>query len=492
MTYRKRQNPVSRGETDVRALQASPEVIWFPGYYSRGSDEEREEVFRRWNPDRSVFPPCAATEWKDSQGHEAQPRAGQAFTITVQYPFNCQTGGTFRIVYSPRGRFSDGCIQPDGVAGYADVIQLVRCRLLKILPDEGDQAAVRNCVLRVSSLWDFIGKPAIQTSCVDEYLEWRLRCYEDGTDIPPEGFYLPAVRKMLRQIKRSKIHFLNVDLSDARDTFFIGDYPDNYWGDFDEHGWEKKQETTQGEYGTDVLIYTDLQGLDHMIVRSEWSFFDGPRIYIGNTVLGGHRLRLEALHTLRMIWAKNKGKFSYETPWYGCHEFTPPTMYLVKYRPDGAFQDIDAEISEAFGSVRCALIGYFAVQSNALRALVLPRTLERIYDFAFAGCPVLQRIIIPDGCNFRFERRAFEGCADHLVFSAVSGSPVIPVLKRFGYSVEERAAGTMDNAALRAHAAKCLEMKEQPGQTSAPRRKDPDLTVLYNNLLPGRQKGDEP
>ena len=453
--------PGSYSESKIKEIQNSPEIIKFLNYYDDGSASKREKVFDRWGPERSIFPTCAVAEWKNSKGQEMPPRTGQIYIIAVQYPFNCRVGQTFRTVFSPQDRFSDGCILPDCETGYVDSIWLVKGSLLKIIQFEAKQAIVQIRVLKVSCLKDFIGKQTVQMSGSEEYLEEYLK-------------HLEKSKQIINLINRSNIHFLNVDFDIAREPMFYNDYEYNFWGDFDEYGWELKQETLQGEYGTDILIYTDFYGIDHMVVRSKWGFDDGANIQIGNVILGDHRARLQVLHTLRMIWVKKEGKFSYETPWYGRHEWDPPIMYLVEYRPDGAFQDMDTEIIEAFGGIRCALIGYFAVQSNALRALVLPRTLEKIYDFAFTGCPALQWIIIPDGCEFRFERRAFEGCAENLTFSAVPGSPVIPALKRFGYRVEERPAATMDNAALRAHTAVPLETKGQPGQPSALHQKNPD------------------
>lgn len=140
---------------------------------------------------------------------------------------------------------------------------------------------------------------------------------------------------------------------------------------------------------------------------------------------------------------KNKGKFAYETPSYDEDKNWLRRIYLVAYRPDGAFQDMDDEFTDAFDGIQCELIGYFAIQSEILQCLVLPRTVKWIYDYAFAGCAKLQYIILPDECSFHFARKAFEGCARDLAFSAASGSEMIPVLKRFGYKVDERPAGAL-------------------------------------------------
>lgn len=316
----------------------------------------------------------------------AIPQEGMEYHVIACFPFYGEIGQEFRVVY-----YNEEWADVDFTMCYS----IVCCRLTGIESVElsEEEATIRILVTQVRYLSDY------KQPCNPVYLK-----YEHGN---------PCLSEAESYVGNSVFgKHADPRLWDQNGCVFI------HWN-------------CQGDFGGRDLIYTDENGIDHLLACEEYSFHI-CKYHFRDSVLGDHEKRKQMIRAKMTKFQPHRGALCGSL--YNRKESYGNVIMF--YRSSAAYLWID----DLMDYLMCQEIGDDALECAA-QEIVFERRIPPIGEHAFSRCTDLRKVTVLDECEFQLNEispNAFKGCSDELVFSVPAGSGLIPLIQKMGFQIQER------------------------------------------------------
>lgn len=360
--------------SSINTINETEKVI-LKCWCGRTSDEEKAPVGEYEAYGRDVI------DW-----YEAIPQEGSEYRVIAHFPFYGEIGQEFRVVY---------CNFDWADVDFTKFYNIVCCRLTGIesINDSKNEATIRIIVTEVRCLQDYM-RP-----CDPDYLK-----YEHGD---------PCLSEAESYVGNSDFdNHVDLRLWDQNGCVFIP------WN-------------CQGDFGGSDLIYTDENGIDHLLAQFEYAFHV-DKFHVGDLVLADHEKRKQLIRSKMAKSSLYRGALC--GSWY--EDDLMNNNVIMHYRSSAAYLWID----DLMEYLMCQEIGDDALECAA-QEIVFERRIPPIGEYAFSRCTNLRKVTVLDECEFQLNQispKAFEGCSDELVFSVPAGSGLIPLIQKMGFQIQER------------------------------------------------------
>jgi len=316
----------------------------------------------------------------------AIPQEGMEYRVIACFPFYGEIGQEFRVVY-----YNEEWADVDFTMRYS----IVCCRLIEIesIDDSMTEATIRILVTQVRYLSDY------KQPCNPVYLK-----YEHGN---------PCLSEAESYIGNSE----EVEHCNGRS--------------YDQNGCVKINWSSQGDFGGNEFIYTDENGIDHLLAREEYSFHV-CKYHIRDSVLGDHEKRKQMIRAKMIKFQPHRGALCGSLH----NRKESHGNVIMFYRSSAAYLWID----DLMDYLMCDIIGDDSLECAA-QEIVFERRIPSIGECAFSRCTNLRKVTVLDNCIIQLGRmspKAFAGCSDELVFSVPAGSKLIPLIQKMGFRIQER------------------------------------------------------
>ena len=316
----------------------------------------------------------------------AIPQEGMEYRVIACFPFYGEIGKEFRVVY---------CNFDWADVDFTKFYNIVCCRLTGIesINDSKNEATIRIIVTEVRCLQDYM-RP-----CDPDYLK-----YEHGD---------PCLSEAESYVGNSASdNHVDLRLWDQNGCVFIP------WN-------------CQGDFGGSDLIYTDENGIDHLLAQFEYEFHV-DKFHVGDLVLADHEKRKQLIRSKMAKSSLYRGALC--GSWY--EDDLMNNNVIMHYRSSAAYLWID----DLLDYLMCQEIGDDALECAA-QEVVFERRIPPIGEHAFSRCADLRKVTVLDECEFQLNQispKAFAGCSNELIFSVPAGSGLIPLIQKMGLQIQER------------------------------------------------------